>query len=121
MTSQPVDFVQLTYNMSNRAAERRLLPLAHERNIAVIANRPFDGGRLIRTAKRHPLPDWAGKIGIRNWAQFLLGFITSHPSLTVAIPATTRVDHVRENMSTLKLPFLEETDRQRMANVIERL
>lgn len=98
MHSRPIDFVQLTYNVVDREAENRLLPLAAERGIAVIANRPFRGGSLIDRIQRERLPDWASEIDCRNWAQFLLKFIVSHPAVTCAIPATTRVDHVRENM-----------------------
>lgn len=98
MANEPIDFVQLTYNAVDREAERRLLPLARERRIAVIANRPFRGGPLVDRLKREPLPDWAGEIDCRNWPQILLKFIVSHPALTCAIPATSRTDHMRENM-----------------------
>lgn len=108
LQTQPVDFVQLTYNMTHRAVEDRLLPIAKERGIAVIANRPFDGGALVKRlkAKSAPLPEWAAEWGIRNWPQFLLKWIVSHPAVTVAIPATTRVDHMNENMgaATGRLP-----------------
>jgi diketogulonate reductase-like aldo/keto reductase len=92
------DFVQFTYNIVDREAEQRLLPLAAERKIAVIANRPFQGGALFGRVAGKPLPDWAPEIDCRNWAQFLLKFIVSHPAVTCAIPATSRVDHMRENM-----------------------
>ncbi len=98
MKSEPLDFIQLTYNMDNRAAEERLLPLARDKGLAVIANRPFSRGALIDRYSPHPLPDFASEIDCGNWAQFLLKFIVSHPSLNVAIPATTRVDHVKQNI-----------------------
>jgi diketogulonate reductase-like aldo/keto reductase len=106
MASQPIDFVQLTYNLVDREAEQRLLPLARERGIAVIANRPFQQGGLLRRLGRHPLPPWAAEIDCTSWAQFALKFIISHPAVTCAIPATSRVDHVRENMgaATGRLP-----------------
>lgn len=97
MRAHPIDFVQLTYNAADRAAEERLLPLARDRGIGVIANRPFQRGHLTSRLETAPLPDWAGEIGASSWAQLLLGFVLSHPDITVAIPATTRVDHVREN------------------------
>lgn len=98
LSTQPVDFVQVTYNILDREVERRILPLARERRIAVIANRPFRQGELTQALARKPLPGWAAEIGCTSWAQVLLKFIVSHGAVTCAIPATTRVDHVRENM-----------------------
>lgn len=100
--SQPLDFIQVTYNLADREAERRLLPLAAERNIAVIANRPFREGALINRVNRFALPAIAAEIGAENWAQFLLKFIISHPAITAAIPATRRVDHMTENMGAMR-------------------
>jgi diketogulonate reductase-like aldo/keto reductase len=98
MAEQPIDFVQFTYNILDRKAEARLLPLAAERGLAVIVNRPFRRGALFDYFQRHPLPDWASEFDCANWAQFFLKFIVSHPAVTCAIPATTRVDHMVENM-----------------------
>lgn len=114
MENQPLDFVQITYNLADREAERRLLPLALEKGIAVIANRPFREGALIDAVMRRPLPEHAAEIGATNWAQYLLKFIISHPALTVAIPATRRVDHMRENMGALLGPLPDTAFRQRM-------
>lgn len=121
MNTQPVDFVQLTYNAVDREAEQRLLPLAAERGLAVIANRPFQGGVLIDRAKRHPLPSWAAEIECANWAQVLLKFIVGHPALTCAIPATSRVGHMEENMGALYGALPDETLRRRIAVHIEKL
>ena len=95
---QPVDVVQLTYNPVDRDAEQRLLPLAAERGIGVIVNRPYRGGSLLEELRRHRLPDWAAEIDCASWAEVLLKFAISHPAVTCAIPATSRVDHLRENM-----------------------
>lgn len=95
---EPLDFVQFTYNVVDREAEARLLPLAQERGIAVIVNRPFRGGSLFRTVWGRPLPAWAGEIGCANWAQVFLKFVLSHPAVTCAIPATSRADHLLENV-----------------------
>lgn len=114
MRSQPIDFVQLTYNILDREAEARLLPLARERGIAVIANRPFRQGELIRKVERHPLPPMAAEIDCANWAQFLLKFIVSHPAITCAIPATTSVAHVRQNMSAALGRMPDEAMRRSM-------
>jgi diketogulonate reductase-like aldo/keto reductase len=99
MRQHPLDFVQVTYNILDRDVEERILPLAAERGIGVIVNRPFRQGALIDRLQRHPLPVWATEIDARSWAQFILKFILSHQAVTCAIPATTRVDHVRENMA----------------------
>jgi diketogulonate reductase-like aldo/keto reductase len=121
MASQPIDFVQVTYNVLDREVEARILPLARERGIAVIVNRPFREGDLIRQIERRPLPKWAAETGAANWAQFILKFIVSHPAVTCAIPATTRVDHVRENMAAATGPLPEEALRRRMADHVRQL
>jgi len=124
MTSEDIDFVQLTYNITHREAENRLLPLAEERGIGVIANRPYDGGSLIQNLKRRdaPLPEWANEeCGCTTWADFLLKFIVSHPAVTCAIPATTQVEHLHENMRAGHDPMPSANARQRMAAYIESL
>jgi len=116
LRSQPLDFVQVTYNPLDREAEQRLLPLAAERGIAVIANRPFREGALLQALQRHPLPAWAAsELGCDGWAQFTLKFIVSHPAVTCAIPATTRVDHVRQNLGAARGPLPDAALRRRMA------
>lgn len=121
MRSQPLDFVQFTYNIVDRKAEERLLPLAAERGIAVIVNRPFQQGELTRRLEGEPLPAFAAEIGGRTWAQFILKFILSHPAVTVAIPATTRVDHVRENMMAATGFLPDPAMRERMAAYVRDL
>ncbi len=121
MRSETLDFVQLTYNIVDREVEQRLLPLARDRGMAVIVNRPFQQGYLTRQLEGEKLPDWAGEIGANTWAQFILKFILSHPAVTVAIPATTRVDHVRENVAAAIGPLPDEAMRQRMAAYVEEL
>ena len=116
LREQPIDFVQLSYNPLDREAEQRLLPLAAERRIAVIANRPFREGALLQTLARHALPPWAAsELGCDGWAQFVLKFIVSHPAVTCAIPATTRVDHVRQNLGAALGPLPDAALRRRMA------
>lgn len=121
MRAHPIDFVQLTYNIRDREAEQRLLPLAAERGIAVIANRPFQQGALIDWAKRHPLPPWSQEIDCSNWAQFLLKFIVAHPALTCAIPATSQVSHLHENMGAARGRLPDAAFRRRMVSYIEGL
>jgi aryl-alcohol dehydrogenase-like predicted oxidoreductase len=121
MASQPVDFVQFTYNILDREAEERLLPLAAERGLAVIVNRPFRRGALFDMFERRALPEWAGEIDCANWAQFFLKFIVSHPAVTCAIPATSRVDHMRQNMGAAHGRLPDAALRARMIGYIESL
>ena len=121
MASQPIDFVQFTYNLIDREAEQRLLPLARERGIAVIVNRPFQQGALLDRLGRRPLPSWAAEIDCTSWVQFALKFVISHPAVTCAIPATTRVDHVRENLGAAAGRLPDQALRSRMAAFVARL
>jgi len=121
MRGQRIDFVQLSYNLLDREAEERLLPLAQERGIAVLANRPFRQGALLRQLAGRTLPGWAGEIGCSSWAQVALKFIVSHPAVTCAIPATRNVAHVRENMAAALSPLPDAALRKRMADDVARL
>lgn len=115
MRTQPIDFVQFSYNLLDREAEQRLLPLAQERGLAVIVNRPFREGALLKALARHPLPGWAAELGCDGWAQVALKFIVSHPAVTCAIPATSRVDHVRQNLGAARGALPDAALRARMA------
>lgn len=121
MASRPLDFVQLTYNIVDREVEERILPLAADRGIGVIVNRPFQQGVLLRRLSRQPLPAWAGDIGASSWSQIVLKFIISHPAVTVAIPATSQVAHVRENMAAMSGPMPDAAMRRRMADHVRAL
>ncbi len=98
MRAESLDFVQLNYAMNDRAAERRLLPLAAERGIAVLVNQPFGGGDLLRFLRDRPLPAWAAEIQCRTWPQALLKFVLAHPAVTCVIPGTGRPEHMRDNV-----------------------
>ena len=115
MRERRLDFVQLTYNPVDIEAEARLLPLAADRGIAVIVNRPFRQGELTQRLAREPLPGWAAEIGAGTWAQAILKFILSHPAVTTVIPATTRTDHVRENLAAMSGPLPDAAMRQRIS------
>ena len=115
MRTQPIDFVQLSYNLLDREAEQRILPLAQQRGIAVIVNRPFRQGSLLETLQRHRLPAWAAGIDCDSWAQVALKFVVSHPAVTCAIPATSQVAHVRQNMGAARGRLPDAALRSRMA------
>jgi diketogulonate reductase-like aldo/keto reductase len=121
MKREPLDFVQFTYNILDREAEDRLLPLAADRGQAVLVNRPFRQKALIRRFEPHPLPDWAAEFRATNWPQFLLKFIVSHPAVTCVIPATSRADHMAENMGALYGPLPDAALRRRMVDYVESL
>lgn len=121
MRTQTLDFVQFTYNILDREAEQTLLPLAKDRGIAVIINRPFQRGGLFDKFERYPLPDWASDIDCANWAQFFLKFIISHPAVTCAIPATSQLEHLCENMAAGYGRLPDEPVRKKMLKYIKQL
>ncbi len=115
MASQQIDFIQINYSAGEREAEQRLLPTALERGVAVIANRPFAGGDLFRRLRSRPLPPWAAEIDCDRWAQVLLKFVVSHPAIACAIPATSNVAHLRDNMKAGIGRLPDERLRKRIA------
>jgi diketogulonate reductase-like aldo/keto reductase len=120
-TQPAFDFVQFSYSIADREAEQRLLPAAAERGKAVIINRPFRTGALFEQVKGKPLPGWAAEIGCTAWSQVFLKWVISHPAVTCAIPATSRVDHLLENMQALRGPLPDAALRARMAADFSRL
>jgi diketogulonate reductase-like aldo/keto reductase len=121
MASQPIDFVQVSYNALDREVEQRILPLARERRIGVIVNRPFRQGELTQALAGKALPGWAAEIKCSSWAQVLLKFIVAHPAVTCAIPATSSTAHVRENLLAGTGPLPDEALRRRIVQDVERL
>ncbi len=97
MRAEPLDFVQVDYALDDREAEHRILPLAADRGVAVLVNRPFGGGGLLKRLAGRPLPSWAADIGATTWSQVLLKFVLSNPAVTCAIPGTANPAHMAEN------------------------
>ena len=97
LRAEPLDFLQINYALDEREAAERLLPLAADRGVAVIVNRPFGGGVLLRRVAAKPLPGWAAEIGCTNWAQLMLKFVLSHPAVTCAIPGSGQRAHMADN------------------------
>lgn len=96
--SEAVDFVQLPYSIGMREAESELLPLAADKGVAVIVNRPFEGGDLFRDRRKDPLPGWAAEFGIESWPQLFLKYVLAHPAVTCAIPGTAKPRHMADNL-----------------------
>ena len=118
---EDLDFVQLNYSIAEREAERRLLPLAAERRLAVLVNRPFAEGSLFQRVRGKTLPRWAADLGCASWAQYFLKFVISHPAVTAAIPATSKLSHLEDNMRAGLGPLPDAATRARMARVIDAL
>ncbi len=121
MRSEKLDFVQINYSLMEPEAEQSLLPLARERGIAVLANRPFGAGDLFDKVRSKPLPDWASEFDCRSWAQFFLKWIVAHSAITCAIPATNKPGHLEDNMQggTGRLP--DPKTRRRMVEFVSSL
>ncbi|MCW1922609.1 aldo/keto reductase [Luteolibacter arcticus] len=115
VASETLDFLQINYSLGEREAEDKLLPLAKDRGVAVIANRPFAGGELFKKLREKPLPGWAKEIDCESWAQVMLKFVVSHPAMTCAIPATSKVAHLRDNMKAGIGTMPDEAMRKRIA------
>ena len=118
LRSEKVDFLQINYSIMEREAEQRLLPLAQEREIVVIVNRPFGGGDLFRSVRAKPLPDWATEFDCRSWAQFFLKWIVAHPAVICAIPATNNPRHLEDNMQAGVGRLPDAKMRQRMIELV---
>jgi diketogulonate reductase-like aldo/keto reductase len=121
LKAEPYDFLQINYSLAAREVENRLLPLAAEKGVRVIINRPFAEGALFARAKGKPLPGWAAELGIASWAQYFLKWIVSHPAVTCAIPGTARPDHMKDNLAAGQPPFPGNEQRKRMAAYFDSL
>ena len=115
------DFLQINYSLGEPAAAQRLLPLAAERRIAVIANRPFVEGAMFRRVRGKALPEWAKEIGVASWAQFFLKWILGHPAVTCTIPGTGRPEHMLDNLAAGAGSFPDPAMRTRMAEHFDSL
>jgi aryl-alcohol dehydrogenase-like predicted oxidoreductase len=118
LAREDLDFVQLNYSFAERDAEKRLLPLAAEKRLAVLINRPLAAGNLFSRVLGKPLPPWANEVGCATWAQFFLKFVISHPAVTCAIPATSKVQHLSDNMRAGFGLLPDASARERMARYV---
>jgi diketogulonate reductase-like aldo/keto reductase len=120
LRAEPVDFVQVNYSVGERDAERRLLPFARDRGIAVLVNRPFAEGALFRHVRGQSLPPWAAELGCESWGQLFLKWILAHPAVTCVIPATSKPEHLDDNMKAGLDPLPDAAARDRIAALIGR-
>jgi aryl-alcohol dehydrogenase-like predicted oxidoreductase len=121
MRAYPLDFVQLNYSLADRAAADRLLPLAQDKGIAILVNRPFGRGRLFSAVGGVDLPDWAQDIDAESWGQVFLKYVMSHPATTIPIPGTSKPHHAEDNMSALTGRLPDEALRREMERFIDPL
>jgi diketogulonate reductase-like aldo/keto reductase len=119
LKTRQYDFLQINYSLGERESENRLLPLAQELKVAVIANRPFAEGALFRRTKGKPLPPWAAELGIASWAQYFLKWIVSHPAVTCAIPGTGNPKHMADNLGAGRGPLPDAAARRRMTEYFD--
>jgi diketogulonate reductase-like aldo/keto reductase len=121
LRSQKLDFLQINYSIMEREAEERILPMAQDRQVAVIVNRPFGGGDLFQRVREKPLPKWAAEFDCRSWAQFLLKWIVAHGAAICAIPATSNPKHLEDNVQAGIGRLPDAKTRQRMIEFVSAL
>ncbi len=119
--AEPVDFIQLPYSIAVRDAEDRLLGLAATQGVAVLVNRPYEGGDLFGAVRGRPLPPWAADFDCASWGQFFLKFILGHPAVTCVIPGTAKPRHILDNAAAGKGRAPDENERRKMASLWQSL
>ena len=121
MKEYPIDFVQLNYSIASREAENRLLPLARDKGIAVLTNRPYEGGSLFRKVRGQSLPDWAEEMDCKSWGQFFLKYTLANEAVTCAIPGTSKVKHLVDNLGAGMGPLPNAAQQSKMVRHLKSL
>lgn len=121
LENEKLDFIQFNFSIGVREAEERLLPLAADRGVATIINEPFEKGSLFRKVRGKELPDWAAEFDCKSWAQYFLKYIVSHPAVTCAIPATSRPEHMQDNIKAAYGRLPDQKMRNRMVEYLEKI
>jgi diketogulonate reductase-like aldo/keto reductase len=121
LRSEELDFVQLNFSIATREAENRLLPLAADRGVGTIINRPYETGSLFRAVRGQTVPTWASEFDCESWGQFFLKYILSEPNVTCVIPATSNPEHLTDNMRAGYGRLPDQRARQRMVEFIRNL
>ena len=115
---EKLDFLQVNYSLAEREAERRILPLAREKGVAVLVNRPFGGGEALKRVLGRPLPAWAAEFDCTSWPQFFLKWILANPAVTCAIPATSKRAHLDDDLDAALGRLPDEKLRRRMVDAL---
>ncbi|MNQ29527.1 General stress protein 69 [compost metagenome] len=118
LRAEKLDFLQINYALDDREAEQRILPLAQERGVAVLINRPFGGGNLLRNLLQQPAPQWAGEYDCTSWPQLLLKFCLSHPAVTCVIPGTGNPRHMLDNLQAGRGKEADQALRERLIDLL---
>jgi aryl-alcohol dehydrogenase-like predicted oxidoreductase len=121
MRKYPLDFIQVNYSVTDRAAAKRILPLAQDRGMAVLVNRPFGDGKLFSVTRDVSLPPWAIECDAQSWAQVFLKYIIAHPAATIPIPGMTKPRHVQDNMGAMVGRLPDESVRKEIEAFMNRL
>src|SRR4030095_4332640 len=119
--NEKLDFIQCCYNISVTDAEKYLLPLAKEKGVAVLINRPFNEGALLDSVEGKKLPQWTTEFGVKSWAQFLLKYILSNHAVTCVIPGTSNPSHLAENIEAGDGNFPDANQRKKMKDYFDSL
>ena len=118
LQNEELDFLQINYSIMEREAEQRILPLAQDRKVAVLINRPFGGGDLFSRVRAKPLPNWAADFDCRSWAQFLLKWVIAHSAVTCTIPGTNSLEHLEDNLQAGSGRLPDTKTRERMVELV---
>ena len=121
LKKEKYDFLQINYSLAERDADKKILAICKNQNIAVIANRPFAEGAMFKRVRGKPLPPWAAEIGVASWAQYFLKWIVGHPAITCAIPGTGKPEHIADNVAAGFGALPDEAMRRRMAEYFDAL
>ncbi len=113
METEELDFIQVNYSLADREAEKRILPLAADKGMAVLVNLPLGRGRLFKTVGEQPVPNWAQEFDCDSWAQFFLKYVVSHPAVTCAIPGMTKARHAADNLGAARGRLPDAAQRRR--------
>lgn len=116
-----LDFIQVNYSAFTRAAEKTLLPLAIDRGVAVLVNRPFEDGKVFARVRGKPVPAYAASMGCETWSQIFLKYIISNPAVTCVIPATGKVKHIQDNLNAARGSLPDAAQRKKILETIAKL
>jgi len=119
MRKYPLDFIQVNYSVADRAAADRVLPLAQDRGMAALINRPFGNGDLFTSVRNVELPAWAAEFDAHSWGQVFLKYIISHPAATIPIPGMTKPRHVQDNMAAMTGRLPDASQRRQIEQLMD--